>query len=307
MTAEPAASSSSFADLIALRALPPAERSTDDHTAVYRSPAPPERFGRTYGGQFLAQAMAAAAAEVDDDRLPHSIHGVFLSAGALDTPLDYAVSTTRQGRSFSSFDVVAEQNGAVRFRALVSFHRPEPGLEWQAPPDVAPNDLPRPEGLIDYVSFSAQHPDFDPSSWDGAVRPLEIRYIDPPDQPGGDPVTAPQRVWARVTGSIDGAADGADWGHRAGLAYLSDSLLIDQALLPHGFRWFDDRLTGASLDHAMWFHAPARADEWVLYEQRVEATGGARGLVTGRLYRPDGALVATCAQEGLIRWRDNTS
>ena len=107
-------------------------------------------------------------------------------------------------------------------------------------------------------------------------------------------------MWVRVPGTLPDVGQ----VHDAGLVYVSDATLIDHALLPHGYRWFDARLTGASLDHVMWFHRPVRADDWLLYDQRVEWTGAARGLVTGRLYRPDGLLVATCSQEGLIRWAD---
>ena len=129
---------------------------------------------------------------------------------------------------------------------------------------------------------------------------MEILYIDPPDPTGGEPTQAPQRTWMRMTGDFPD-----DPGvHQAGLAYLADATLIDHVLLPHGFRWHDQRLTGASLDHSMWFHQPCRADQWLLYDQRVEATSSARGLATGRFYTAEGRLVASCAQEGLIRWAD---
>lgn len=127
---------------------------------------------------------------------------------------------------------------------------------------------------------------------------MDILYINPPDGPEGFPITEPQLMWMRVNEPL-----GNDRPlHESALAYLADATLIDHVLLPHGYRWQDDRLNGASLDHSMWFHRQADAGDWLLYEQRVETTGAARGLGSGRFFDRGGNLIATCVQEGLIRW-----
>jgi acyl-CoA thioesterase-2 len=275
------------------------------------SPAP-ERFGRTYGGQFLAQALAAAQRTVEPGRRVHSLHAYFLKVGAVDAATTYEVASIRSGRSFASCEVSARQDGGDQsggsiiaggdevFRMLVSFHTPEDGLAYQPEGRYPMETVPPPQAAtIDYPAFAAQHPDFDLGGWDGANRPMEVRYLDAPAPDDTDPHTEPQLMWLRVTGGVPDN----DAAHAAGLAYLADATLVDNVLLPHGLRWQDARLTGASLDHAMWFHQPARVDEWLLYDQRVETTGGARGLATGRFYDRRGVLVATCVQEGLIRWR----
>jgi acyl-CoA thioesterase-2 len=137
-------------------------------------------------------------------------------------------------------------------------------------------------------------------TWSGAVRPMDIRYVNPPSTPVGVPVVEDQRLWMRIDEPL-GDAPGV---HSAGLAYLSDSTLVDHVVLPHGRRWQDPRLTGASLDHAMWFHRPCRTDAWLLFDQRAETTAGARGLASGRFFDRAGRLVATCLQEGLTRWSE---
>jgi len=129
-------------------------------------------------------------------------------------------------------------------------------------------------------------------------RPIDIRYINPPTSSPGEPVFEDQRMWMRLNGRLPD-----DWAlHCAGLAYLSDSTLIDNVVLPHGRRWGEPGLLGVSLDHSMWFHERARADEWLLFDQNVEATGDNRGLAMGRFFSEGGALVATCVQEGMVRW-----
>lgn len=288
-----------------------------DGDGVFTGAPAPEQFGRVYGGQFLAQALAAAGATVAAPKSPHSMHGYFVRAGRVDRPTRYQVEEVREGRSFAVRSVVGSQAGSEVFRLTASFHAPETGLTYHRSRgypmvDVAPPSEEQP----DYPTFAAGHPDFDPEGWDGGRRPMEMRYINPPDPAGGEPVEEPQLMWVRLRGLIDANAvadtdpvDGTPPApapaetllHAAGLAYLADGALIDHALLPHGLRWFDRRLTGASLDHAMWFHQPVRADDWLLYDQRVEWTGAARGLVSGRFYDQLGNLVTTCTQEGLMR------
>ncbi len=258
----------------------------------YLAPAAPESGGRMYGGQFLAQALVAAQRSVADDRATHSLHGYFLRAGDVSQATELRVERVRDGRSFSQRAVRALQQGRECFRTLLSFHVPEAGLEYEAHrmPQVPPPE----EVALSYVDFTeAQRIADDP--WEGGVRPMDILYINPPA--AGERVVEHQLMWMRVSERL-----GDDRSqHDAGLAYLSDSTLIDHVLLPHGRRWQDADVDGTSLDHAMWFHRPARADAWLLFDQTVEWTGAARGLAAGRLFDRSGCLVATCVQEGLIR------
>ena len=171
---------------------------------------------------------------------------------------------------------------------------PNPGNRSRAhrKPDVPPPE----EVALTYEEFSSSAGR--QQEWDIEARPMDTRCINPPIAPLGEPVLEDQRMWMRISERLP-ERPGL---HCAALAYLSDSTLIDHVVLPHGHRWQEPGLTGASLDHAMWFHNPARADEWLLFDQTVEATGSGRGLATGRIFDPDGILVATCSQEGLIRW-----
>ena len=269
------------------------EQLADDR---FEAPVAPERGQRTYGGQLLAHSLRAAQLTVEDDRFVHSTHSYFLRSGEVDEPTALDVTRIRDGRSFSQRQIVGFQAGKEVFRSLVSFHVPEEGLAWEPPISI---DVPAPEEVGEgYYDFweSMMAPEDRP--WPGRDRPMDIGYINAPHQPEGEPVTEPQLMWMRVRGDLPTDR----WLHDVGLAYLADATLVDHVMLPHGFRWQDDRLTGASLDHAMWFHRPCHVDDWLLYDQRVETTGGSRGLASGRFYTRDGHLVATCVQEGLIRW-----
>ena len=277
----------------AFGALVTLERVDDDH---FVAPMSAEQGARTYGGQLLAQALAAAQLTVELGRPVHSLHGYFLRVGAADRPLELGVDRVRDGRSFTARAVTASQQGRELFRLLASFHVPEDGLEYSGP---AMPEVPPPESVaFTYNQFAhAVRPDYS-GVWSGDARAMEVRYINPPTAPEGEPVTEDQRMWLRIDGPL---ADDAAL-HAAALVYLSDGTLVDHVMLPHGHRWQDERLDGASLDHAMWFHRVARADEWLLFDQTVVATAGARGLATGRFYTAGGVLVATCTQEGLMRW-----
>ncbi|MEM9656030.1 MAG: acyl-CoA thioesterase II [Actinomycetota bacterium] len=211
------------------------------------------------------------------------------------------VERVRDGRSFSNRTVIGSQGGKEVFRAMLSLHVPEDGFEFQPTMDVDPGRLPEPDEVsTTYVEFCDAHPDLEPGDWFGEDRPMDIRYIDAPSPGSGPPITSPQRTWTRISEPL-----GDDPRlHHAALLYLSDATLIDHVLLPHGHRWSDPRLTGASLDHAMWLYRQTRADDWLLFDQRVELTGGARGLAIGRFHQRSGEQVATCTQEGLIRWDD---
>ncbi len=262
----------------------------------FLGPAAPEGGERVFGGQFLAHSLMAAGRTVGEDRAPHSLHGYFLSAGDVDERTVLQVEHLRDGRSFSQRSVRARQGDRECFFALISFHVPEAGLEFPMP---TPPDEPPPESVtLTYNDFSHGLRILETDRWEGEGRPMDIRYINPPTAPEGEPVLDNQRMWMR----IDEDLPDDPVLHAAGLAYLADSTLVDHVMLPHGHRWQDARLTGTSLDHAMWFHRAERADQWLLYDQWVEATGSARGLAGGRLVTADGAVVATCGQEGLMRW-----
>lgn len=278
------------ADAVFLPLMRLSTQSADQFTA----PPAPDRGERLYGGQFLAQCLMAAQRTVSGDRIAHSLHGYFLRPGAADLPLEITVERLRDGRSFSSREIVARQHGKALFRMLVSFQVPDRTPEFAG--HMMPH-VPDPEQVTQtYNDFTlAQTGAVD---WSGSARPMDIRYVNPPQAPRGEPVIEPQLMWMRIPEPLpDDPAM-----HRAGLAYLSDSTLVDNVMLPLGLRWQDEDFSGSSLDHAMWLHRFARADEWLLFEQRVEATGGGRGLASGRFFDRRGELIATCLQEGLMRW-----
>ena len=260
----------------------------------FTAPPSPDKGERMFGGQFLAQGLAAAQATVAAERRVHSLHGYFLRPGDVHEPVRLTVQRVRDGRSFSAREVIAAQHGKERFRLLASFQMPEetPVYVGASMPAVPPPD-----------SVTTTYDDFTlaqtgAAAWSGSARPMDIRYINPPDAPHGVPVTETQLMWMRIGQPLgDDAAE-----HAAALAYLSDSTLVDHVPLPLGLRWQDAGFGGTSLDHAMWYHREARADEWLLFAQTVEATGGGRGLASGRFYSREGNLVATCVQEGLMRW-----
>ena len=260
----------------------------------YEAPASLDKGESMFGGQFLAQCLAAAQQSVDADRAVHSLHGYFLRPGDVHLAVQLAVSTVRDGRSFSWREVTAEQRGKELFRMLASFQVPDDTPEYTA---AAMPSVPPPEGVAyTYEQFSLAQTGAD--TWNGAFRAIDIRYINPPFAARGEPVTETQLMWMRINEALPDEPD----LHRAGIAYLSDSTLVDPILLPLGLRWQDPDFEGTSLDHAMWFHRAARADEWVLFALDVEATGGGRGLARGRIYTRTGELIATCLQEGLMRW-----
>ena len=265
---------------------------------VFVGPVAPDRGRRTYGGHVLAQSLGAAQRTVAPDRTAHSIHSYFLRAGDAAEPLELRVERPRDGRSFSQRHVVASQRGVEVMRSLISFHVPEDGLAWEEP---KASDVPPPTDEQPYIDYGdvievvlpvAERP------WPGRGRPMDVRYVNPQMSPDREPTTEPQLLWMRILGEL-----GDDRAlHDAGLAYLADLGMNPVILLPHGYSWRDDRITEASLDHAMWLHRPTRVDDWLRYEQRVESTAGGRGLASGRFYDLDGHLVATCMQEGLMRW-----
>ena len=256
-------------------------------------------WGTVYGGQVLGQALSAAAQTTPHDRAAHSLHAYFLRPGDVSRPIVYEVERIREGSSFTTRRVAAVQKGEVIFYLTASFQRDEEGFEHCDPmPPVAP-----PEGLQTEQERAATYAHRLPRKFrERAVgeRPFEIRYVEEGDDPVLPSPAAPSRaMWLRTADRLpdDPAL------HRYLLAYASDSGFITTALRPHGVTWLTPGMQVASLDHAMWFHRPFRADEWLLHVIDSPSAQGARGLVRGRVFDRAGRLVASTAQEGLIRQR----
>lgn len=281
-----------LADLIELLAL---ERIDRD---LFRGRSQDLGWGAIFGGQVLGQALSAAAQTVTADRPVHSLHGYFLRAGDLDRPIVYQVDRLRDGRSFTTRRVVAVQEGEAIFSLEASFQLDEEGFEHQDPmPEV-----PAPETLRSERDLAIAVADKLPPGLRAiatAERPIEIRPVEPRN-PLRPKVTEPRRhLWYRA---IDDLPDDAAL-HRYLLAYASDFSFLGTALDPHGVSWITPGMQVASLDHAMWFHRPFRFDDWLLYAVDSASASGARGLVRGRFFDRHGRLVASSAQEGLIRKR----
>ena len=253
-------------------------------------------WGRVYGGQVLGQALSAAERTVDSTRLAHSLHGYFLRPGNPKEPIEYQVERTRNGRSFSTRRIRAEQGGRPILFMAASFQTPEAGLEHQ---DVAP-DVAGPNGLLSYTELIRKHADLLPkvmSDWAMMDFPIEMRPVKVSDPMNPTPSEPVQHVWLRARSNLpdDPAL------HRYLLAYASDFILLDTALLPHARSYWKGSVRAASIDHAMWFHHDFRMDDWLLYALDSPVAAGARGLVRGQFFDPRGVLVASVAQEGLMR------
>lgn len=252
--------------------------------------------GRVFGGQVFAQALVAAQRTVPVEREAHSVHGYFLRAGDLAAPIVYFVDRPRDGGSFTSRRVTAIQHGEAIFHLSASFHVSEPGLEHQ----MAMPDVPAPESLAPELDLIREMADRIPEPLRGFLtqdRPIDFRPVDPYD-PFRAEVREPARhVWFRALAALPDERI----IHQAVLAYASDYGLLPTALNPHGVPFRDRRLQLASLDHSVWMHRPFRADEWLLYAMDSPVAAGARGFTRGAIYARDGALVASVAQEGLMR------
>jgi acyl-CoA thioesterase-2 len=251
-----------------------------------------------FGGQVLGQALAAAQNTVDPTREAHSLHAYFLRAGDIDAPIVYSVERTRDGGSFSSRRVVAIQHGQPILNGSISFQIPEKSFEHQS----SMPEVPAPEDIEPMQPLSADQLAKLPvklQRWLGVDSPIEFRHVWPQDRL--NPVKRPpiQHIWFRVSAPVDDTPA----LHRALLAYASDFNLIGTATLPHGISYYTHNVQMASLDHALWFHRPFRADEWLLYSFDSPTAQGARGFARGQIFSRDGRLVASTAQEGLIRLR----
>ncbi len=266
-------------------------------TNLFRGVSPDEGWQRVYGGQVIGQALVAASRTVDDpSRIAHSLHGYFLRPGDTTCPILYQVDRIRDGRSFTTRRVKAIQKGQAIFSMSVSFQVMETGLEHQmtAPTTPPPEDCKSEAMLMD--EYLRDVPDADPTFLKRS-RPIEMRFADPTNDANPQPLPPEQSVWIKT---IDTMPEDVRL-NQCLLAYASDMTLIDTSYRPHAINWRQDNFQVASLDHAMWFHRPFKTDEWLLYHQDSPYSGGARGFSRGTFYDSDGVLVASCAQEGLIR------
>lgn len=265
---------------------------------LFRGTGPATGWQRVYGGQVIGQSLVAAQRTVDPSKRVHSLHCYFMRPGDPKVPIIYEVDRIRDGGSFTTRRVVAIQHGHAIFSMSASFQIIEPGLEHQfAMPEVTPpEDLPSESEIAE--KYVAHAPENVRRYWQ-RERPIEMRPVDLTHYVSDKKLPPEQLVWMRATAPLPG--DPAV--QEAVLAYASDLTLIDTSLFPHGRAVFDPKLQVASLDHAMWFHRPFDFSQWHLYAQDTPSTSGARGLTRGSIYSRDGMLVASVAQEGLIRER----
>lgn len=262
----------------------------------FRGARMPGGKGRVFGGQVIGQALMAAIKTIEGEKLVHSLHAYFMRPGDEDYPIDYRVEADFDGGTFSNRRVVALQHDKPILNLVASFQKPEGGLSHQ----VAMPDVPPPEALEDQADYARRHADqISPAHFRLLTRPspLEIRTVGVPTffrtEPG-DPCYA---MWFRTRAPV--SAD--QHRHRAVLALATDLALLATSLLPHGRRLQNENIQAASLDHALWFHEDVAVDDWLLYTMDSPWTGHARGFNRGMIFNRAGVLVASCAQEGLIR------
>jgi len=278
-------------------------RTTED---IFVGPSQWMPHGRVFGGQVLAQCLVAAQRTVGSDGAPadgealeervvHSLHGYFLRPGDIRQPITFSVDRLRDGRSFSTRRVQAFQDGQPIFSMIASFQVHDPGLEHQ---EAMPSDIPDPESLPSAASIMGENPHPVAQYW-AKARPFDLRHVGSPiyfEVAEGQRVPH-QAVWLKALGDLP--ADPAL--HRAALAYVSDYTILESIYRAHGIAWTHPGLKSASLDHAMWFHHQPKVDEWLLYVQESPSAQGGRGLALGKIFNRDGLLIATVAQEGMVR------
>ncbi|WP_198169699.1 acyl-CoA thioesterase [Agromyces laixinhei] len=266
-------------------------RTTED---IFTGPSQWMPLGRVFGGQVLAQSLTAAMRTVDDDRTIHSMHGYFLRPGDVAHPITFSVDRLHDGRSFSTRRTHAFQNGVPILSLIASFQTGDEGVTHQV---EMPADLPDPETLPSTADVLGSF-DHDIARYWSNERAFDVRHIPSPIYLSVDGERAPrQAVWMKAYGRLPDDLD----MHRAALAYASDYSILEPILRAHGVAWATPGLKVASLDHAMWWHRDARVDEWLLYTQDSPSASGGRGLSLGRIFTRDGVLVASVAQEGMVR------
>ncbi|WP_349902785.1 acyl-CoA thioesterase [Parafrigoribacterium humi] len=250
--------------------------------------------GRVFGGQVLAQSLVAAQRTLAAGRIVHSMHGYFLRPGNVELPITFSVDRIHDGRSFSTRRTQAYQDGLPILSMIASFQDEEEGLEHQI--DM-PSDLPGPESLPSAAEAlgDLDHP---VAKYWATERPFDMRHVGTPLYLSADgPRVAHQAVWLKAIGTLPDDPD----LHRAALAYMSDYSILEPIFRRHGLAWSTPGLKVASLDHAMWFHRFGRVDEWMLYVEKSPTATSGRGLSQGRIYSRDGVLLASVAQEGMVR------
>jgi acyl-CoA thioesterase II len=262
---------------------------------LYRGENPDLRRPRMFGGHVASQAMIAAARTVRGVPI-HSLHAYFLRSGKTGVPVLYRVERTRNGRSFSTRSVIAEQDGEAILQLSASFHKPETGFEHGEPMD----EVPSPEASMpweDWLEPMAERLPPEVFAERKRERPIELRFVDPINLAQPSPSGMRQRVWLKAAAPLPDDP----LVHRAIATYASDHTLLSVVMRPHGITFMSRGVMAASLDHAIWFHRDFRADEWLLYDQVSPAAHGGRGLALGRFYTQSGVLVASVAQEALVR------
>jgi acyl-CoA thioesterase-2 len=266
---------------------------------LFRGRSPQIGRGRVFGGQVIGQALVAACRTLDaSGRPPHSLHAYFLLAGDPAVPIIYEVDRIRDGTSFTTRRVVAIQHGEAIFSMAASFHRDEPGMSHQAEMPT----VPRPEALASEADIKGRLLPMMPDPvrrYYERERPIELRPVEFDRYLGRKIENGRFHVWIRATERLpDEPAI-----HQCVLAYASDMMLLDAALIPHGRTVFEQSIMAASLDHALWFHRPFRADDWLLYAQDSPNLSGSRGFSRGLIFAREGTLVASVTQEGVLRER----
>lgn len=249
---------------------------------------------RVFGGQVVAQALAAATLSVSAERPVHSLHAYFILGGDPGVPIRYEVNRTRDGGSFSARQITAIQHDRDICHVIASFHRSEPGFEHSFVPPRLTID---PEQLPTIVEMHSQYGGIDAEIWDREWGVLDMRVESAAEREGG---VLGHRIWFKMRERIDLSQQ----LQRAVLAYISDLTLLGASLLPHGYFVGDPKVQRASLDHALWFHGDVDTSEWLIYDQISPWAGNGRGLVRAEIYTRSGRLVASVSQEGLIRPRD---
>lgn len=264
---------------------------------IFRGQSPKEERQRVFGGQVAGQALVAAGRTVEAS-VVHSLHAYFLRPGDPTIPILYEVDRIRDGKSFTTRRVVAIQHGRAIFHLSASFQHPEPGVEHMAamPPAPEPETL---QTFLERMQPHLENANEELRRWILRERPIDVREVEPVNEFAPEKRPPQQLVWVRADGRLPDDL----LLHQCVMAYASDMSLLDTTTLPHALSWWNPNVQMASLDHAMWFHRPFRADEWLLYAQESPSASGARGFATGSFFTRDGRLVASVAQEGLIRLR----